>query len=304
MGFENKLDIYTASILLAVLLIIIYLWYYSGDHVAASDNFITKVGGQNVAHLFWTGRFESTYRFLDLVIKERVPVQPVIVLDPIFSAAAHNHDDALAMLATFGRIKRNVIEKYPFCAKLILPTIVIYKAEYDECAKTTLNQLYIRGKLSRDVRDSSKYAVISRFYKIPMEYCGLFGNAKPDESKEDPSAVTPENQLVENKYTEFAESANKSLGATIDQYLVPDDNMIYYGELLPNWVLSDAAPSDIQLFKYMKFPVTKMTKKEMLWKAKQNGYDEFLKYAISCWYPKPQGGACRKCGYCESMLSD
>lgn len=301
MGSINKINIYTVSILVAILLIVIYLWYYSGDHVAASEKFVTKLNGQKVAHLFWTGRFESTYRFLDLVIKERVPVQPVIVLDPLFNTAAHNHDDALAMLAAFGRIKRNVIEKYPFCGKLILPTIVIYKAEYDECAKSTLNQLYIRGKLSRDVRDCSKYAVISRFYKIPMEYCGLFGNIKPEENKEDPSAVTPENQ-PENKYTEFVKSANKSIGSTIDQYLVPDDNMIYYGQLLPNWVLSDAAPSDIQLFKYMKFPVTKMTKKEMLWKAKQNGYDEFLKYAISCWYPRVDGGACRKCGYCESMV--
>jgi len=66
-------------------------------------------------NLLWTGGWDSTFRFLQIVIDYKHPVQPFYIIDT-------GRDSTLIEIDTRNDIIQRVKERYPFTADLILPT--------------------------------------------------------------------------------------------------------------------------------------------------------------------------------------
>ncbi len=69
---------------------------------------------RSVAHLLWTGGWDSTYRLIQLVQDSDVAIQPVYVIDT-------GRSSALREIETMGRIKRMIVAKFPAASGRILP---------------------------------------------------------------------------------------------------------------------------------------------------------------------------------------
>ena len=266
-------NVYYASVVLVITLIIIFLFYNYSPDILISENFTLMHNGQKVVHLLWTGGYDSTYRLMDLLVVEKVPVQPVYVMAPDTDdyGIYQGRQSIKQELITMGKIRKKLCEKYPHVRGLFLNTIFVYKVKYDREIEQCMRNLAKQGSFSREHSQYGAFAMISKHYKLNLEECAEKG----------PDTI---------------------LGKLVSNYVVPDDKMIYYGRLLPNWCLSDMAPRDVQIFRYLRFPVINLTKYDMLFKAKENGYDDFLRYTTSCWYPRRDGSPCRVCRPCVEKI--
>jgi len=66
-------------------------------------------------NLLWTGGWDSTFRFLQIVIDYKQPVQPYYIIDT-------GRDSTLIEIDTRHNIINEVIDRYPYAKALILPT--------------------------------------------------------------------------------------------------------------------------------------------------------------------------------------
>jgi 7-cyano-7-deazaguanine synthase in queuosine biosynthesis len=90
---------------------------------------------QNIARLFWTGGWDSTFRLLQLLLLQKKKVQTYYLID----------EDRLSTgieLRTMKIIKKHLFEKYPTTKGLMLPTV--FKAVYDIQPNQDLTKKYNR----------------------------------------------------------------------------------------------------------------------------------------------------------------
>ena len=66
-------------------------------------------------NLLWTGGWDSTFRFLQIVLDYKYPVQPYYIIDT-------SRGSTLIEIDTRNEIIKKVIDRYPFAKELILPT--------------------------------------------------------------------------------------------------------------------------------------------------------------------------------------
>ena len=110
------------------------------------------VSAPETVQLLWTAGWDSTYRLLDLVVRQQRPVQPHYLVDP-------ERAGALSELRAMRLIRRQVAEDYPGSNELILPTrlTLLDALAPDRYVTDSLARLRIRGHLGLQYDGLARY---------------------------------------------------------------------------------------------------------------------------------------------------
>lgn len=107
---------------------------------------------RDVVHIFWTGGWDSTFRVLQLLLKEKVPVQPHYIVRPEQSTGRE--------INTINNIRRKLRNHFPEGSKLLLPVQFVDR-----------KSIYIREEIKArfdEIKDQEK---INIQYLILASYC-------------------------------------------------------------------------------------------------------------------------------------
>ena len=104
------------------------------------------VNEKSTRNLLWTGGWDSTYRLLDLVLRNNIVVQPFYLIDS-------TRKSTRIELLTMRKIKDYLFEKYPHTKNLILKTV------YEDT-----------GDISPDDQISHAYAIIREKHYLGSQF--------------------------------------------------------------------------------------------------------------------------------------
>jgi len=228
----------------------------------------------NATYLLWTGGYDSTARLCELVIINRVMVQPVYIMAPntdfapLFGIFTRSRENIDMELAAMENIRGAIIAKYPWARELILPTVRVVGCEYNDEIRAAMRSLAARGAISRSTGQYGAFAMVANTCGVMLEECAEKG----------PDTI---------------------LGKEVAPYVVWRDGV---------YVLDDSVvkyPHDLHIFRNLTFPIIDKTKADLLEEAKYWGYDDILGLTVSCWYPVARGGKkypCGKCNMCRERI--
>ena len=164
-------------------------------------------------------------------------------------------------------------QKYPEKSHNRLPLIDVKKIDVDDETKYYMKKL----KEAKSVRRSTcQYGAIAQLSK------------DINENRSDP--IYLEIGVVKEDYR-IDKFRNIGIYNTIN-------NNVNYKNKTLNKNLNNNA---VKIFRFLKFPLIDLNKKDMLEIANKNGYSDILKFSWSCWYPK-NGKPCRKCIMCKDRI--
>ncbi len=185
---------------------------------------------KKVAHLLWTGGWDSTFRLLELLFEGRRIVQPHYVM--------RSEQCSGTEIDTMVKIRRHLTRNHPEQRKLLQPLII----KDDISIKPNQKIAEEFEKLNKEIKINEQYQILAR-------YC-----VQKKISEAELSIIALEKDIINSGF-----------------------------------------------FGTFTFPLLDMTKKEMLLKAKQNGWMEIMKMTSFCRRPK-NGRPCGLCGPCTDAL--
>ena len=62
------------------------------------------------------------------------------------------------------------------------------------------------------------------------------------------------------------------------------------------------SPDYFRTYSKFRFPLGNITKEDILKRAKRKGWDKYLYYTWSCWFPTKEGEQCGKCEMCKDRI--
>jgi hypothetical protein len=95
---------------------------------------------KNMYHVLWTGGWDSTFRVLQLVIINKIPVQSYYIVDPFRWSLVQE-------LKAMSRVKEILRHRYPQVSNLLLPTILFDKTDIREDRQIADSVIGLRNKL-------------------------------------------------------------------------------------------------------------------------------------------------------------
>ena len=245
------------------------LWDKENHHKLLQKNIINQ--DNSVIYLFWTGGFDSTFRLVQLLLKNKdninsdnkVYVQPIYVMCPMLdSVYGFKRKNKELEIKTMKQIRQTLYQKYPNLQKYLLPTRYVTSVHID--IEVTKKYMYI-SKLKRFTRGISQYERLAQYsYRHPrpielgLEKCG-----------------TGMDRLTKDYRTGY--DVNNRVDLT-------------------------KAPKEYIVLKNLRFPISYLTKQEMVKISKDKGFYFALEMSWTCWYPTKDGEPCGKCNMCRHRI--
>ena len=221
-------------------------------------------------NLFWTGGYDSTFRLCDLLLIHRVPVQTIYISDMIDDS---NHDGIRRYslgkeISTMKKIRKKLLEKYPFVRNLLLPTKHIKKIKLDNDIEINMQKLYNKDMLRRPTCQYGAMAQVTRNLGKDIEVCIVKNDKLHHAVKNKLICNYGECPIYERKLKRNLNKWNKSL----------------------------------DIFRNFIYPLYTLDKKMIYVIAKKHKFLNILKMTWSCWYPLDNGKPCGKCIMCKDRI--
>lgn len=221
-----------------------------------------------VKHILWTGGYDSTFVLCWYFIVRDEPIQPIYIMcgnvDSQFGIIGRQNQTQ--ELKIMKKIRKLLIEKYPYKKSRLLPTYYIYSIKKDN--KITSQFITLHRKYNFFTRDINQYERICRLSNswhqplhIGLEKCGT-GLDK----------ATLNNRLNEGT-----------------------DNCI----INPNTNIKE-----LLIFKNICFSIVHLTKQDIknISIDSNNYFFDILQLSTSCWYPDNNNNKCNKCPMCINRI--
>jgi hypothetical protein len=236
------------------------------------------INNPDICYVLWTGGYDSSFRVLQALIDENKIVQPVYISDFIDNKPGKNthRKNKSQEYKAMNTITQLFKEKYPDKKDNLLDIIDIKKIHLD----TTTNYHMKKLKKNKSVRRTTcQYGAISQLSK------------DINKTRHGSNIIYLELGVVKEEHN-VNKSKNVGIYNTIKNNIDPK-----------NYKISNQLNHDsVNLFKYLRFPLIDLTKKDMLNIATNNGYNHILKHSWSCWYPKSNGSPCKRCIMCRERI--
>ena len=215
-----------------------------------------------ITYLFFTGGYDSTYRLCELVIVNKVKVQPIYISDKYIDNEENKktrRKNHVYEKKSQDKIIKKIKERFPHTKELIEPTIIVKSIDYD----SEIEQAMIKMRNNKYVRRSKCQ------YGAMAQYC-----------------------KNSNKKIELCAEIGGHFEKKLGRYIIKKEG---------NYILDINKNKDLEIFQNFYFPIIKMTKHDMLQEAKMRDFDSILNNTWSCWYPK-NGKHCGKCIMCRERI--
>ena len=220
-------------------------------------------------YLFWTGGYDSTFRLCELLLLEKVKVQPIYISDPYLDnkktskTRRKNHNQEYDSM---NKIKLKLNNDYPETKQLLLPTIDINNVEIDEEISSNMKELKKRKYVRREVCQYGGMAQVTKDMNKYIELCAEIGGFF--------------HKRVHKKLKCYGKECKYK------NCLVKDINYL------------DKEDHCLKIFNKLVLPLIAYTKKDMYDIALQNGFNHILDMTWSCWYPR-KNKPCGRCIMCR-----
>jgi hypothetical protein len=259
------------------------------------------VNSNNIFYLYWTGGYDSTYRLCEMLIKEKKIVQPLYVTYSLDNDCPTSEDKCNKLWVRRNRkhekeamknIRKTILKLYPWCKKLLLPTIYIDKDIEDELFNQYYDLKFYNNNLWPKKRNKHQYLFLSKYayyHKIFVD-TGILGIHDKTKFK-----LFLDENLIKIKERYYSPAVNK--------YIV-SNNYGFADTLIQNIKLNDnkIVKSKHYMY-YLRLSCYGKTKKDLLIEAKKYGFADILYLTWSCWFPdKKTGKQCGKCPMCKERI--
>ncbi|MCB2206804.1 MAG: 7-cyano-7-deazaguanine synthase [Bacteroidetes bacterium] len=216
--------------------------------------------------LFWTGGWDSTFRFIQLLLIHKMVVQPYYIIDP-------ERNSTLIEIKTMTDIKKALIEKNPDLNHFILPTI------FKELRQIEKNE---------QIAESYKRLALVESIGIQYEWLARFCNAEGIKNIE-----------ISNETAIFDEDnrTRKLLGDDLDRF--ETERGVYYKL---NERVKDS--DKYKIYGNFIFPVFDYTKLDMIEISKKEGAFDVMKLTWFCHSPDRNNRPCGKCHPCRTVVRE
>lgn len=196
------------------------------------------------------------------------------------------------------KVVKYINDYYPEKAYRLLPVIEITEDIQDDEFNKVYDELFFSANLFPKKRKIHQYYYLFKFayyYKIQVDI-GVLG-------------------IHRNKL--FAKFLNKYLKPYHEEYYIKSLNMETNKDIIDNIDNIDTSTNKIikktvknyripfkeHYMYYISYPLHNRSKKDLLDKAKANGFDKILYLSWSCWFPNPESGKeCGKCPMCKERI--
>lgn len=271
------------NLLLFIIFVILFSTLSFFDY-KVKENFYSYIDPKDLindpkkCHVLWTGGYDSSFRVLQALIDEDKTVQPIYISDLIDNEPGKkthrkNKDQEYNAM---NKIRDFFGKKFPEKKDKLLDVIDIKKIELDDDTKYHMDEL----KKKKSVRRSTcQYGAISQLSKDIN--VGRHGD----------DIIYLELGVVKEDYR-VDKFRNIGIFNTINNNI---DKSSYK-------ISSNLNHNSVNLFRYCRFPLIDVNKKEMLEIAGKGGYSDILVHSWSCWYPKEDGSTCGKCIMCKERI--
>jgi hypothetical protein len=211
-----------------------------------------------LTHLLWTGGWDSTYRLLHLLIVDRKPVQPYYLIDPTRRSTPKELD-------TRRQIRQAVLQRFPYTAALLLPTIMQDVSELPPNPATIalLEGLRRGGWLGEQYVWLADFAALRGLTRLELSI-----------NLED----RPRQRLAH------------------DACPIDDDPAIYR-------LVDQPEDPSLELFRRFRFPIFTITKREMARRASEGGFGDLMEMTWFCHTPR-RGRPCGTCAPCRDIVGE
>jgi len=225
--------------------------------------------------LLWTSGWDSTFRLLQLTLDLRVPVQPIYLIDP------NKRSYPIEIMAMY-HIKNALTQVHPHTADLILPTWYFSVADLQPDAE--IEAATATARQERHFGD--QYPWIAKFCKqhnlsrveigvIRGDSLTTHNDIRPYLDPNDPANVLlPPNHPVTSTI-EAISSSHEPISSSHER-----------------------RATNYELFKFLSFPIINLSKTDMLSRAQNNGWFEFMELTWFCVDPVDYDTPCGKCIPC------
>jgi hypothetical protein len=260
---------------------------------------LQKVSGKDIFYLYWTGGYDSSYRLCEMLIIEKKIVQPIYVTYSLDNDCTESEEKCKKLWvrrnrkqekAAMSSIKKELFKQYPWCRKLLLPTLYVNEDIKDELFNNYYDLKFYKDNLWPKKRSKHQYLFLSKYayyHKIYID-TGILGIHNKTRFKE-----FLDDNLIKIKERYYSPATNKYM--TVDNYGFPED-------LTQEVNINDKNLKSKHYMYYMRMSCYGRTKKDLLIRAKKYGFDNIIKHSWSCWFPRKDGSPCTKCPMCRERI--
>lgn len=239
------------------------LWTCDGRK---AQEFLNRLpGAPGERHVFWTGGYDSTWRVVQALLIEGLTVVPIYLSGIIdnFSVRKHNRQSQGFELAAMKAIRGEILRCFPSAGANLKPLVVVPDVTLEKEVMHCMAKLKENKMVRRRRCQYGSMAQLTRIISTPIDVSVLEGDF---------------------------------LWLTLREHLEKVDN---------EWMLSQQATEqlpELAIFKWLRFPLMESSKESILEEAKQRGCDKIMQMTWTCWYPRPNGQQCGKCGMCKHRI--
>jgi hypothetical protein len=216
--------------------------------------------------LFWTGGWDSTFRFIQLLLLHKLVVQPYYIIDP-------GRNSTLLEIRAMINIKKALVAINPEIKHLILPTIF-----------KELNQIGKNEDIAKSYKSLTLVESIGIQYKWLAQFCDDEGINDIEISNE--TAIFDEDNRT-----------RKLLGDDLER--LETERGVYY-KLNERCKDSDK----YKLYGHFIFPVFDYTKFDMIEICKKQGTFNVMEITWFCHSPDSNNKPCGKCHPCRTVYRE
>lgn len=236
-----------------------------------------------IHHVLWTGGFDSTFRICQLLIEQQCEVQPIYVTHMGFqeqlifrSYDSPNHIQKPAMpheMQAIANIKALLRQDFPAAAKRLRP-IRFLCSRHEPDAWNEAQK--VKGPGINNGRQYSLLQLVAKQYKHPIELS-----------------------------IERSPPGHNQVGDTLMPWVVEDENGVYrLQDELPEEKLTANSTESLKNFLSFRFPVLRISRYEMMEKARIAHYQHLLERTWSCREFRQDRKPCGECFCCRGRIRD
>lgn len=260
-----------------------------------------KLNTQDIFYIYWTGGYDSTFRLCEMLIIEKKIVQPLYVQYALDNDCPNSEESCNKKwvrrnreheLLAMKNIKKAIFEKFPWCKKILLPTIYIKEDINDTLFSKYFDVKFYKHNLWPAKRSKHQYLFLSKYayyHKIYID-TGVLG--------------IHENTVFGRFLNKYLEPINDNYYSPIKKKKLDSKNMGIKPNLIQTIKISKIKNiKEKHYMHYLRFPCFGKTKKILLIIAKNNNFDDILSKSWSCWFPDNKTGKeCGKCPMCRERI--
>lgn len=270
--------------------------YIDPDEVIPGINYYLYTKDK-IRHIFWTGGFDSTFLLIQALVINGEPVQPIYIkcgnLDEKFGISGRNNQEY--EIKTMKLIRNKILEDFPFCKPMFLPTLYVYAVQKDN--QITKKFKYIHDKFnyfSRDINQYERMARFSYYYGYPVEV----GLEKCGTGLDEATNGLRINEGSRNCKVVSLEQLKK--------INVSDSN---YNDVIKHQINKKIWKNKLDyncfdIFKNFRYPIVHLSKKDCKQISMNQKKYYLLQLTWTCWHPTNTGNQCGECPQCLSRIEN